>query len=171
MKYSASLAKFVASCDRWLRCFGAVSAPPVLRVALALPFLRSGRTRWEGFHLSFATPFLFEDVFKLHLFGHLVDLPLPLASAYAVSIAELLLPVLLLLGLGTRFASLGLLIMTGVIQLVVPDGWANFHLYWVAIALSILALGPGALSLDRLLSNWVQRSTTSGMKTLPEGLS
>lgn len=83
-------------------------------------------------------------------------MPQPLATAYVVGVSELVLPVLLLAGLGTRFAALGLLIMTAVIQLVVPDGWANFHLYWAAIALSILALGPGTLSLDRVLASWWQ---------------
>jgi putative oxidoreductase len=45
----------------------------------------------------------------------------------------------------------GLLLMTGIIQLVVPDGWVNFHLYWAAIALAIMALGGGPLSVDRLI--------------------
>ncbi len=60
-------------------------------------------------------------------------------------------PYLRLLGLATRFAALGLLVMTGVIQLVVPDGWANFHLPWAALAIAIIALGPGGLSLDHLI--------------------
>ncbi|TIO99853.1 MAG: DoxX family protein, partial [Mesorhizobium sp.] len=47
--------------------------------------------------------------------------------------------------------ALALLIMTGVIQLVVPEGWANFHLPWAALAVAIIAVGPGPLSLDRLL--------------------
>jgi len=38
-----------------------------------------------------------------------------------------------------------------VIQLVYPDGWANFHLYWAAMTLGLMAFGPGALSLDRLI--------------------
>jgi putative oxidoreductase len=41
--------------------------------------------------------------------------------------------------------------MTGVIQLVVPEGWANFHLPWAALAVAIIALGPGPLSLDHLI--------------------
>lgn len=132
---------------------GRAAAPPVARIALALPFLRSGLTRWDPFPtLSIGTQFLFEDQFKLHLFGSLVDLPAPLALAYATAVAEICLPVLLMIGLGTRLAALGLLVMTGVIQLIVPDGWVNFHLYWVALALSILALGPGPLSVDALVA-------------------
>ena len=44
-------------------------APPLLRVALALPFLRSGLTRWDGFlSLSAGTVFLFEEQFKLQYY-------------------------------------------------------------------------------------------------------
>jgi putative oxidoreductase len=73
------------------------------------------------------------------------------------------LPVLLVIGLATRFSALALLVMTGVIQLVVPEGWANFHLPWAGLALAIIALGPGALSLDHLLERlprpWVHGGT------------
>jgi putative oxidoreductase len=135
-----------------LEAVGRLLAPPFARVALALPFLRSGLTRWDPFpQLSLGTQFLFENQFKLHLFGRLVDLPAPIALAYMTAIAEIALPCLLLAGLCTRLAALGLLVMTAFIQLVVPDGWANFHLYWAALALSIMALGAGPLSLDALI--------------------
>jgi putative oxidoreductase len=55
----------------------------------------------------------------------------------------------------TRFTATGLLVMTGVIQLVYPDVWANFHLYWAAISLAIIALGPGRLSVDDLIGRMV----------------
>lgn len=136
-----------------LRAIGTAAAPPVLRIALALPFLRSGLTRWDPFPtLSIGTQFLFEYQFKLHLFGSLIDLPAPLVLAYVTAVAEILLPVLLLVGLATRFAALGLLVMTGIIQLIVPDGWVNFHLYWAGLALALLALGPGPVSLDALFA-------------------
>jgi len=139
---------------RGMRAFGTLAGPPVLRIALALPFFRSGLARWDGFlSLSPGTIFLFEEQFKLHLFGNLYPFPAPLACAYLVGLAELVLPALLILGLATRFAAAGLLIMTGVIQLTYPEGWANFHLYWAAICLGILALGAGPLSLDRLAFN------------------
>lgn len=143
----------------WLEGLGRALAPIAMRVALALPFLRSGLTRWDDFpSLSYATLYLFEEQFRLHLFGRLYALPVPDTLALLVAIAEIVLPILLLLGVATRFASLGLLLMTGVIQLVVPEGWANFHLYWAALALGILALGPGRLSIDRLVaSGWRRR--------------
>lgn len=139
-----------------LGMLGAITAPPIVRIALALPFLRSGLTRWDPFpDLSIGTQFLFEYQFKLHLFGSLVDLPAPLFLAYVTACAEIVLPLLLIAGLATRFAALGLLIMTGVIQLIVPDGWANYHLYWAGLGLALLALGPGALSLDAIIARFL----------------
>ena len=77
---------------------------------------------------------------------------MPELVATMASTAEIVLPILLAFGFLTRWAALGLLIMTGVIQLTYPDGWTNFHLYWAAMALAIITFGPGAISLDRLIS-------------------
>jgi putative oxidoreductase len=125
----------------------------LLRAALALPFFSSGLTKWEGFaQLSDSAIWLFSQEFKLHVFGNLIDYPAPLLMAWASGIAELFLPVLLVLGLATRWAALCLLIMTGIIQLTIPDGWANFHLPWAAMALALAAFGAGRWSVDQLLA-------------------
>jgi putative oxidoreductase len=135
-----------------LRRVGIVLAPIALRIALALPFFKSGLTRWDGFmSLSASTMFLFMDMFKLHIFGAEYPLPMPLLLAYVTATAEITLPILVVLGLATRFSALGLLGMTALIQLVVPDGWQNFHLPWTTMALALIALGPGCLSADALL--------------------
>jgi putative oxidoreductase len=124
-----------------------------LRVALALPFWRSGLTKWEGFlQLSDSARYLFEQEFRLHLFGREIPYPLPGLMAHLSGIAEICLPVLLVLGLGTRYAAAGILAMTGIIQLTAPDGWANFHLPWAAMALALVVFGPGRVALDALLS-------------------
>lgn len=139
---------------------GLAVAPIALRFALATPFFRSGLTRWNGFlSLSPATTYLFEQEFKLHIFGREYGLPWPDLVAHAVAVAEIGLPVLLVLGFATRFAALGLLIMTGVIQLVVPGGWANFHIHWAAEAIAIIALGPGPLSIDHAIGQRRARRT------------
>jgi putative oxidoreductase len=139
--------------ERLARLAGVV-APPLLRVALAVPFLKSGLTKWDGFvSLSPAASFLFEDEFKLHVFGQAYDFPMPGLFAYFDGVAEIVLPLLLIVGLATRLSALALLVMTGVIQLVVPEGWANFHLPWAALAVAIMALGPGRLSLDHLAAS------------------
>jgi putative oxidoreductase len=123
-----------------------------LRFALAVPFFRSGLTKWDGFgRLSDTTEYLFREEFRLHLFGNVVAYPLPGLMAWLSGIGEIALPILLVLGLGTRHAALGLLGMTAIIQLTIPDGWANFHLPWAAMALALACRGGGLLSIDHLL--------------------
>src|SRR5579871_3967184 len=97
-------------------------APLLARIALAVPFYRSGLTKWSGFlTLSPTADFLFEEQFKLHWFGRTYDYPAPDILAYLDGVAEVVLQVLLVIGLGTRLSALGLLLMTGVIQLTVPS--------------------------------------------------
>jgi putative oxidoreductase len=123
-----------------------------LRLTLALPFWKSGLTKWDDwFTLSFGARALFTDEYKLHLFGAEYSYPAPELMAWASAIGEVTLPVLLVFGLATRYAALGLLVMTGIIQLTYPDGWMNFHLPWAAMALAIVAFGPGKIALDWVL--------------------
>ena len=126
----------------------------VLRITVALPFWKSGLTKWDGFlDLSPSAVYLFSSEFKLHILGGQYDFPAPGVTAFMAGLAEIILPTLLVLGLGARFAALGLLIMTGVIQLTVPDGWLTYHLPWAAMLLPILAYGPGKVSID----HWIAR--------------
>ena len=133
-------------------------AQTALRLALAVPFFKSGLTKWDGFlQLSDGAEALFSEEFKLHLFGAEIPYPAPHAMAFASGCMEILMPVLLVLGLGTRLAAFVLLGMTAIIQLTVPDGWANFHLIWAASALALIAYGPGPLSLDALIGRLTAR--------------
>lgn len=151
-----TIAHLVRRADALLRTIAHPSlAGLVLRLALAVPFWRSGVNKWDGFlQLNDVAIFLFASEFKLHLPGGPYPFPFPELMAYASGTAEILLPVLLVLGLATRFAAFGLLVMTLIIQLTVPDGWP-IHLTWAAMALAILAIGPGRLALDALLGSVV----------------
>jgi putative oxidoreductase len=125
----------------------------VLRFGLAVPFWRSGVNKWDGFlQLSDVATLLFSTEFKLHLPGGPYPFPAPEVIALAAGTAEILLPILLVLGLATRLAALGLVMMTLVIELTVPDGWPA-HVTWAAMALGIMASGPGRISLDHWLAN------------------
>jgi len=123
----------------------------MLRLALAVPFWRSGILKWNGFlQLNDTAIYLFTDEFKLHLPGGPYDFPAPAVIAFLAGSAEIIFPLLLVLGLGTRFAAFGLLFMTGIVELTVPEGWP-IHITWAAMALAIMAWGPGRLSIDHAL--------------------
>lgn len=147
------LPRCIARADGLLARFPASLTQLALRIALAVPFFRSGLTKWDGFlQLSDSAVYLFTEEFRLHLFGLEVAYPAPWLMAFLSGIGEIILPILLVFGLGTRFAALGLFVMTAVIQLTIPDGWANFHLPWAAMALAVMTYGPGSVSLDHLVA-------------------
>ncbi|MEW8040563.1 MAG: DoxX family protein [Candidatus Thiodiazotropha endolucinida] len=115
------------------------------RGAIAYTFWSSGRSKVSGFlDISDSTFLLFE-----HEYG--VPLIPPNIAAHMATYAEHFFPILLVLGLFTRFAALSLLIMTAVIQLFVyPDAW-NVHMWWALAMLYLIRHGGGLVSLDRLL--------------------
>jgi putative oxidoreductase len=116
----------------------------MLRVFPAMVFWQSGQTKVEGLRIKDSTWFLFEHEYALPL------IPSDVAAVMA-TVAEHLLPVLLILGLLTRLSALGLLAMTAVIQLFVyPDAWVT-HGLWMAALLAVVAYGPGRWSADHLL--------------------
>lgn len=117
----------------------------VQRVGIASIFFLSGRTKVDGLLTVNDTAFeLFRSEYTLPLIK-------PELAAYAATYSEHLFPLLLVLGLFSRFAALALLGMTTVIQLFVyPDAWPT-HLSWAGLLLPIIAMGPGKLSLDRLI--------------------
>ena len=141
--------------DRLNAVISAIATPSltqfVLRCSLAVPFWRSGVNKWDGFlQLSDTAVLLFSLEFQLHLPGGPYPFPAPAVFAFVAGSAEILLPILLVLGLATRLAALGLLVMTLVVELTVPDGWP-IHVTWAAMALGIMAWGPGRASLDHLI--------------------
>lgn len=120
----------------------------VARTALAAVFWSSGRTKvvdGTWLQVSDTTRFLFANEYA----G--VPLPPDLAATLATQ-AEFFLPILLVLGLGTRLCALGLLAMTAVIQVFVYPGAWQAHLLWAGLALVLVSRGAGVFSLDALAS-------------------
>lgn len=129
------------------------------RFSIAAVFWNSGQTKVEGLainivsgtfelgvpRLSSSAVDLFRDEYRLPL------LP-PEVAAVMATIGEHVLPILVLLGLGTRLASFGLLAMTAVIQFLVYPGAYATHGVWAAVLLWLMARGPGALSIDHLIA-------------------
>jgi putative oxidoreductase len=147
----------LAVTDKALAFIRAIAQPSfvqlVLRVALAVPFWRSGILKWSGFlELNDTAVLLFSDEFKLHLPGGPYSFPAPELMAFMSGSVEILAPIFLVLGLGTRFAALTLLAMTCIVELTVPEGWP-VHITWAAMALGIMAWGPGRLSVDQVIAS------------------
>lgn len=129
------------------------------RFSIAAVFWNSGQTKVEGFalnlvsgtfefgwpRLSSSSVDLFRDEYKLPL------LPPELAAVMA-TVGEHALPLLLLLGLGTRLTSFALLVMTAVIQSLVYPGAYATHGVWAAVLLWLMLRGPGVVSLDHVIS-------------------
>lgn len=114
------------------------------RFSVAATFWRSGQTKVEGFHVTDTAVYLFETEYRLPL----ID---PWLAAHMAAFAEHLFPALLVIGLFSRLSALALLGMTAVIEIFVyPDAWPTHGLWAVALIL-VVKLGPGRLSLDRLL--------------------
>jgi putative oxidoreductase len=132
-----------------------------LRFALALPFWKSGLTKWSGFlELSPSTTYLFASEFKLHIpsdwgkfwvLDQEIPLPYPEIAAWASSFGEILLPAALVIGFATRLSALGMLAMILTIFLVFPQYWQTETLPWAAMALALIAYGPGIFSFDSLI--------------------
>lgn len=132
----------------------------LLRVALAVPFWRSGILKWDGFlQLSDTAVTLFTDEFMLHLPGGPYPFPAPTVMAFLSGCGEITFPILLVLGFATRFAALGLLFMTVIVEFTVPEGWP-VHITWAAMAFAIMAWGPGRISIDYAIRRLLGLPTT-----------
>jgi putative oxidoreductase len=115
------------------------------RVFPAAVFWQSGQTKITGFSLKPSAIVLFEDEYRLPL----ID---PEIAATAAAVAEHVFPVLLVIGLASRFSAMALLLMTAVIEVFVyPDAWPT-HGVWATCFLIVIARGPGLLSLDHLIA-------------------
>ncbi len=128
----ASLEQRLMSTD-WL----SGAALLAVRLWLAKFFFFSGLTKLASWTTTIA---LFSDEYKVPV------LPPELAAPMATA-AELTLPVLLVLGLLTRFAAAGLFVMTMVIAVFVyPDAPEN--VYILLLSAVLIATGSGRFGAD-----------------------
>ena len=114
------------------------------RVFPAAVFWQSGQTKVAGFHLKPSAIALFQNEYQLPL----ID---PVIAAHISAFSEHFFPILLVIGLATRFSALALLFMTAVIEIFVyPGAWPT-HGVWATCFLVVISRGPGWLSLDHLI--------------------
>jgi putative oxidoreductase len=127
--------------------FGRIPESLILFGARLFPaavFWMSGRTKVDGWEVAERTYVLFETEYALPL----ID---PEFAARMATIAEHVFPLLLVLGIASRFSALALLGMTAVIQVFVyPLAWPT-HGLWAVCFLLVIAKGPGVFALDHLV--------------------
>jgi putative oxidoreductase len=115
------------------------------RVFPAAVFWQSGQTKVAGFHLKPSAIALFQNEYQLPL----ID---PVIAARISAFSEHFFPILLVIGLATRFSASALLFMTAVIEIFVyPGAWPT-HGVWATCFLVVISRGPGWLSLDHLIA-------------------
>lgn len=131
---------------RWGQSLALLAA----RVYVARVFFLSGLTKLRDWDTTLA---LFQDEYRVPL------LP-PEVAAYAGTAGEVMLPVLLLLGLGTRFAAAGLSVVNvmAVLSLaeIAPAALAG-HQWWGSLLLGLLLWGAGRFSVDQALQSRLRR--------------
>jgi putative oxidoreductase len=124
----------------------ALQSPALLlaRVYVAWAFFASGLTKVRDWGTTIA---LFTDEYKVPL------LP-PAVAAFMGTAGELILPVLLVIGLATRFSALGLFVVNAVaviaLQEIAPAALQQ-HILWGSLLLGIAIFGGGKWTLDRRL--------------------
>ncbi len=136
----------------------------LLRLVMARAFFVAGQSKVDGPVVPVSVPGLDWTVASVTLpmsikdgtyqmFDQLAALPLPSWFAAPVVCAiEFIVPICLVLGLGTRFCAIVLLVMTGVIQSVTgAAAFWSLHVYWISILLVLISLGPGLISVDHLM--------------------
>lgn len=121
------------------------------RAYVAQVFFLSGLTKLRDWDTTLA---LFADEYHVPL------LPTELAAVMGTG-GELVLPVLLLLGLGGRFAALGLFVVNAVAVISLADitpAALQQHQFWGSLLLGLLLWGPGRWALDTWLARrWSSR--------------
>ena len=140
------MTKLISTIISWFELIPHSLHALLARFAIALVFWNSGRTKvpdWNFFSVNENTLQLFTDEYKVPFIP-------PYPAALMAQTAEHTFPILLVIGLASRFSALALLGMTTVIELFVyPDAYV-IHGTWAAILIFIIKYGPGAISLDHL---------------------
>ncbi len=131
-------------------CVGAPLYDLAARLYIAEMFWSSGMTRFTDWKNG-----NFDNQIFLFDLEHPVPGLSPEVAAYATTVAELVLPILVAFGLFGRMGAAGMLIMTAVIELTY--GHYDVHILWAFLAGTIFIKGAGKFSLDYLLLKYLRK--------------
>ncbi|WP_445495733.1 DoxX family protein [Photorhabdus sp. SF281] len=129
------------------------------RIGLAAIFWLSGQSKVVGLSIDIlggtpwqlGIPHVTDSAVSLFASEYQLPLLPPDVAAIMAATAEHVFPLLLIVGLATRFSALALMVMTLVIQIFVyPDAWP-VHATWLTAQLYLMMYGGGRFSLDRLI--------------------
>jgi len=123
------------------------------RLYVANVFFSSGLTKLRDWDITLA---LFMDEYKVPLLPH--DVAAVLGTG-----GELVLPALLALGLGSRFAALGLSVVNVVAVLSLADiapAALQQHQFWGALLAGLAVFGPGRFALDHFFQKYFGGTVT-----------
>lgn len=110
------------------------------RVFIANIFWKSGLTKIDNWE---ATLWLFKKEYSIPF--------VPSIAAYLGTGVELLAPIMLVFGFGTRLAALGILGLSIVAHIIYPT--FHEHYFWMLLSSAIMLRGPEMLSLDHWMCN------------------
>lgn len=134
----------------------------LIRIYMGNIFFISGMNKLDNYLKDewSTTVYIFQDIY-----------PIPgLAPEWVAPIwtsAELILPLLLVLGLASRFAAFGMLILTGLIelsmQLADPEYTTlDINIMWALLLAIVVTRGGGLFSLDSAVCGWYRGRNKAG---------
>jgi len=121
-----------------------------LKLWVANVFFKAGLTKIESFD---TTIMLFESEYNVPLLS-------PIVAAYIGTFAEIILPIMLVIGLGGRLIPFALFIFNIVAAISYPDlsnAGMQDHYIWGIMLLALMANGSGKLSLDNIIAKKINR--------------
>ena len=133
IKYASSIMSKLTAKSNWLQSFALLTAG----FWIAKVFFISGLVKIKSWD---STIMLFKDEYNVPLIS-------PEFAAYMATAAELSLPVLLVLGLMTPLAAMGLFIMTMVIEIFIYPGTTD-HYHWLLLLGILITHGSGKIGTD-----------------------
>lgn len=141
--------------DHSLNVWGGAALGLLLRCFIALQFLKAGLLKVRDWD---ATLSLFREEYTVPFLS-------PEFAAILGAGGELIFPALLILGLFSRPAALGLFVVNAMAVLSYPQLWSfecpaaiNDHFYWGILLLVIIVTGPGKIALDAWLEKVAEKN-------------